>query len=94
MGAIFHVPLELDVELAEVSRRYGRIACLDMGGAPIASPAFAEQQCYVFGNEARGVPRGQLQALGASAFTIAGGGAIESLNLASALNMCVYELMR
>lgn len=94
MGAIFHVPLELDVELAELSRRYSRIACLDMGGAPIASPAFAEQQCYVFGNEARGVPREPLQALGASAFTIAGGGAIESLNLASALNMCVYELMR
>jgi RNA methyltransferase, TrmH family len=48
----------------------------------------------VFGNEARGVPREQLALLNPQAFTIPGSGAIESLNLASAVNMCVYELVR
>jgi TrmH family RNA methyltransferase len=32
--------------------------------------------------------------MNAQAFTISGCGAIESLNLASAVNMCVYELGR
>lgn len=94
MGAIFHVPLEQQVELHELTQRYPRIACLDMQGQPLRSEAFAQHDCYVFGNEARGVPREQLSAVNATAFTIPGSGAIESLNLASAVNLCVYELMR
>ncbi len=94
MGAIFHVPLELDVSLEELGRRYTHMAFLDMAGSPISSAGFAEHSCYVFGNEARGVPREQLQALEVEAFTIAGSGQIESLNLATAVNLCVYELTR
>lgn len=94
MGAIFHVPLEQQVELGEVATRFTRIACLDMQGQPLRSDTFAQHDCYVFGNEARGVPREQLNAINATAFTIPGTGAIESLNLASAVNLCVYELMR
>ena len=45
-------------------------------------------------HEARGVPRDQLNALGARPFTIPGCGAIESLNLAATVNMCAYELSR
>ena len=45
--------------------RFERIACLDMQGEPVASPQFREFDCYVFGNEARGLPREQLAALGA-----------------------------
>jgi TrmH family RNA methyltransferase len=48
----------------------------------------------VFGNEARGLPREQMDALGARPFTIAGTGAIESLNVAAAVNMSLYELNR
>jgi TrmH family RNA methyltransferase len=48
----------------------------------------------MFGNEARGLPREHLAALDVQPFTIAGSGAIESLNLAAAVNMCVYELNR
>ncbi len=94
MGALFHVPVETDVSLDELARRYRRIACLDLGGEPITAPAFADHDCYLFGNEARGVPRESIAALGAQRFTIPGGGAIESLNVAAAVNMCVYELCR
>ena len=94
MGALFHVPLEPDVELHSLRARFDRIACLDMGGEPLQSPAFRSFDCYVFGNEARGLPREQLAALDAKPFTINGRGRIESLNLASAVNMCLYELNR
>ena len=94
MGAIFHVPLELDVELDSLRTRYARIACLDMQGEPVQLASFQEADCYLFGNEARGVPHEQLLALGARPFTIPGCGTIESLNLAATVNICVYELNR
>lgn len=94
MGAIFHVPVELDAPLSSLRNRFANIACLDMDGASVQSPAFKTFDCYLFGNEARGVPRDQLKALGAQPFTIAGGGTIESLNVASVVNMCLYELNR
>lgn len=93
-GAIFHVPLELDVELLSLRERFERVACLDMQGESVSSADFRTFNCYLFGNEARGLPREQLGALNARSFAIAGGGGIESLNLASAVNMCVYELNR
>lgn len=94
MGAIFHAPMELDVELESLGNRFQRIACLDMHGEPVQSAAFKTFDCYLFGNEARGVPRDPLTALNAQPFTIPGSGAIESLNLATTVNMCVYELKR
>ena len=93
-GAIFHVPIEVDVELAALSTRFAHIAALDMTGESVQSAQFKESGCYVFGNEARGVPREQLTALGAQPYTIEGIGAIESLNVAAVVNMCVYELNR
>ncbi len=94
MGALFHVPLEQDVELSALRGRFERLACLDMVGERIRSPAFRDFDCYVFGNEARGLPREVLTSLNATPFTIAGSGNLESLNLASAVNICVYELNR
>lgn len=94
MGAIFHTPLELDVELDGLQERFPRLACLDMHGEPVQSAQFKAFDCYLFGNEARGVPREQLTALNAQPFTIGGSGAIESLNLAATVNMCAYELSR
>jgi len=94
MGAIFHVPVEFDVPLASLPKRFARIACLDLKGESIASPAFREADCYVFGNEARGLPHEQMTALGAKAFTIPGTAAIESLNVAAAVNISLYELNR
>ncbi len=92
-GAIFHVPLELDVTLASLHSRFERTAYLDMKGERVTAPEFRSFECYVFGNEARGVPREQLRST-AKAFAIPGSGAIESLNLASAVNVCAYELKR
>lgn len=94
MGALFHVPVETEVSLDTLPGRYPRIACLDMDGDAITSPGFSQHDCYLFGNEARGLPTEALTSLGAHRFTIPGGGAIESLNLASAVNMVVYELSR
>lgn len=94
MGAVFHLPVEVDVPLAALPARFSRIACLDMNGEPVSTPGFGEHDCFIFGNEARGVPRENLQQLAAEPYTIPGCGVIESLNLASAVNMCVYELTR
>ncbi len=94
MGAIFHVTIEQDVALNSLCDRFEKIAYLDIQGQPLTDAAFIEFDCYLFGNEARGVPADELQNLKADAFSIPGCGAIESLNLASAVNMCVYELKR
>jgi RNA methyltransferase, TrmH family len=94
MGAIFHVPVEHDVPLDSLSSRFAGIASLDLHGAPVASAAFRKFDCYMFGNEARGLPRAQVDTLGARPFTIAGAGVIESLNVASTVNICLYELNR
>ena len=93
-GAIFYVPIESEVALESLRGRFERIAGLDMEGEPLKSPSFRRFDCYVFGNEARGLPREPLHALGAKSFSIPGSGAIESLNLATAVNLCVYELKR
>jgi RNA methyltransferase, TrmH family len=94
MGAIFHVPVELDVPVESLPGRFARIACLDLKGAQVASTAFREFDCYVFGNEARGLPHEQMSALHAQPFTIPGTGAIESLNVAATVNICLYEINR
>ena len=94
MGAIFHVPLEQDISLQDLKKRFNRIACLDVKGKPLSNAGFQRQDCYIFGNEARGLPHEDLQAMDAQAFTIPGCGAIESLNLATAANLCIYELSR
>lgn len=94
MGAVFHVPLEEDVTPAMLRQRLQKFACLDMAGERLSTPAFREADCYIFGNEARGVPPQLVTELQAQPFSIAGSGALESLNLASVVNMCVYELCR
>lgn len=94
MGALFHVSLETDVELTSLPDRYQSLACLDLKGNSMASRAFRRHDCYLFGNEARGVPREALDQLQAVPYSIHGQGQIESLNLAAAVNMCTYELMR
>ena len=94
MGAIFHVPIEVDVTLDSLQNQFEQFACLDIAGEPLSTPAFNQHQCFIFGNEARGVPREELGKLNSQAFSIQGNGALESLNLATAVNMCAYELNR
>ena len=94
MGAIFHVPVEIDVPLEALPARFGQIASLDLQGQPIATAEFRDFDCYIYGNEARGLPREALAGLNTTPFTIAGTGAIESLNVAATVNICQYELTR
>lgn len=94
MGAIFHVPVETDVAPESLPGRFARIAALDMQGERLQSGGFRTYDCYLFGNEARGLPRALLDSLHATPYTVPGCGAIESLNLASVVNMCLYELNR
>lgn len=94
MGAIFHVAVEIDVPIDALPARFSRIASLDLTGQPITAAQFREFNCYLYGNEARGLPREALAAMGTTAFTIAGTGAIESLNVATTVNICQYELAR
>lgn len=94
MGAIFHVPIEQDLTLDDLKARFDSFAYLDMHGHSIGSSDFQMHQCYLFGNEARGVPSTELSTLEAQAYTIKGCGVIDSLNLASAVNICVYQLSR
>ena len=56
MGATFHVPVEVDVPPETLPARYARIACLDLQGVAVQSTGFRDFDCYLFGNEARGVP--------------------------------------
>lgn len=94
MGAILHVPVELDVTLQSLPGRFDRIASLDLRGKPISAPEFRDFDCYIYGNEARGLPREALSGIQATPFTIAGTGAIDSLNVAATVNICQYELTR
>ncbi len=92
MGAIFHLPLETDVPLEALSQRFQKFAFLDLQGRKISHPEFNHYDCYLFGNEARGVPLEDLNSLNADAFTIAGSGRIDSLNLANSVGICAYQL--
>ncbi len=92
MGAIFHVPIEQHLSLAQLQQRFTSFAVLDMNGKPLSDPQLQHHTCFIFGNEARGVPRESLAALNTEAFTIAGTAVIESLNVASAVALTVYEL--
>lgn len=94
MGAIFHVPIAVDVQASGLPARYQRFACLDMQGEPLHSANFRRAECLIFGNEARGVPAPLVQDTAAQRYTIAGDNAIESLNLASVVSMCLYEINR
>ena len=92
MGAIFHADMELNVPLESLTSRFSQFAYLDMHGQEVKSESFGHFECYLFGNEARGVPNEDVNRLNATAFTIPGSGKIDSLNLASAVNICAYEL--
>ncbi|MEY3713882.1 MAG: hypothetical protein RL321_1502 [Pseudomonadota bacterium] len=94
LGAHWHVPIETDLDIASLSTRFKRIARLDMQGESTRHESFKKFDCYLFGNEARGLPPSIIEDLNTTAFTITGERTIESLNLASAVNMCVYELRR
>jgi TrmH family RNA methyltransferase len=97
-GSIFHLPIAVDGELDEVIQRLKGIGMLtiaaDIKGDDLLATRveglLAGPTAWVFGNEARGLTDEQL-ALTDRAVTVPIYGAAESMNLATAASVCLYE---
>jgi TrmH family RNA methyltransferase len=84
-GAIFRVPL---VGWDDLPRR--RVALVAHGGVPLADVDLAPPIAFLLGSEREGLP----EALGGERATIVLPGAAESLNVAAAGAIALYELAR
>ncbi len=95
-GSLFHLPVVVGVELEGVVARAHeaglRVIAADVGGADfLASRALlAEPTAWLFGNEARGLEDDAL-AQADLALRLPIFGKAESLNLATAASVCLYE---
>lgn len=97
-GSIFHIPVAVDADLADVIER-ARSAGLTVLAADVKGDdlltvrgegLLAGPTAWLFGNEARGLPDEQL-ALADRAVTVPIYGHAESMNLATAASVCLYE---
>lgn len=99
MGAVFTTPFESEMPLDELAQRYRRIVLMDAGGHPLPSARFTTSDCLMFGNEGRGASP-EMRALAEDAVCAIPGAApptlpgVESLNLATTVAVCAYELAR
>lgn len=97
-GSLFHVPVARAGELADVLPQLGaaglRVIAADVKGDDLLSARgsgiLAEPTAWLFGNEARGLPD-DLLALADLALRLPIYGRAESLNLATAASVCLYE---
>ncbi len=95
-GSLFHLPVAVGVELAtavEKAHHAGmRVIAADVGGSDFlaARELLAEPTAWLFGNEARGLEESAL-ALADLSLRLPIYGSAESLNLATAASVCLYE---
>jgi TrmH family RNA methyltransferase len=95
-GSLFHVPVAVGADLASVvekARVAGvRVIAADVGGGDFlaARGLLAEPTAWLFGNEARGLDDGARE-LADLSLRLPIYGAAESLNLATAASVCLYE---
>jgi len=95
-GSLFHLPVAVGVELttvAELARSAGlRLVAADVGGTDFlaARALLAQPTAWVFGNEARGLGEDALALVDLS-LRLPIYGSAESLNLATAASVCLYE---
>ncbi|MFE1645418.1 TrmH family RNA methyltransferase [Microbacterium sp. P01] len=95
-GSLFHVPIVVDVELpavAAAARDAGlRIIAADVGGSDFLASRglLREPTAWLFGNEARGLDEASLD-LADMSLRLPIYGNAESLNLATAASVCLYE---
>jgi len=95
-GSLFHLPIAVGVELANaVERAHAagvRVVAADIGGGDFLAsrPLLAEPTAWLFGNEARGLDDDAL-ALADLSLRLPIYGSAESLNLATAASVCLYE---
>lgn len=97
-GSIFHLPVAVGAELEDVLER-ARAAGLTVLAADVKGDDLLDVRregllekptAWVFGNEARGLPDEQL-ALADRVVTVPIYGNAESMNLATAASVCLYE---
>lgn len=97
-GSLFHLPVAVNGELADIVQRMRgaglRILAADIKGEDIlevrSQGGLAGPTAWVFGNEARGLEDESL-ALVDQVVTVPIYGSAESLNLATAASVCLYE---
>lgn len=95
-GSLFHVPVAVGAELSTaVERAHGaglRVIAADVGGEDFLAHrgTLAEPTAWLFGNEARGLEESAL-ALTDLSLRLPIYGRAESLNLATAASVCLYE---
>ena len=95
-GSLFHLPIAVGVDLASaVERAHAagvRVVAADVGGDDFlaARALLAEPTAWLFGNEARGLDEESL-ALADLSLRLPIYGSAESLNLATAASVCLYE---
>ena len=97
-GSLFHLPITIDVELEDVlplARQAGlQIVAADIKGENLLdareSGVLAEPTAWLFGNEARGLTDDFL-AMADRSISVPIYGDAESMNLATAAAVCIYE---
>jgi RNA methyltransferase, TrmH family len=95
-GSLFHLPVAMGVELPAVVERAHeagmRVVAADVDGSDFlaARHLLSEPTAWVFGNEARGLEKGALEHTDLS-LRLPIYGRAESLNLATAASVCLYE---
>lgn len=95
-GSLFHLPVAVGAELATIVERAHeagmRVVAADVKGEDFVARRglLAEPTAWLFGNEARGLEDEAL-ALADLALRLPIYGAAESLNLATAASVCLYE---
>lgn len=95
-GSLFHVPIAVGAELAETATRARaaglRVIAADVGGGDFLAhrAQLAEPTAWLFGNEARGLDEDALSHADLS-LRLPIYGSAESLNLATAASVCLYE---
>ena len=97
-GSLFHLPIAVGAELPAVIQRAKaaglRVLAADVKGESLldarASGSLAQPTAWLFGNEAHGLADDQLP-LADAAITVPIYGHAESMNLATAASVCLYE---
>jgi len=95
-GSLFHLPVAVGVDLATAVQKAHaagvRVVAADVGGGDFLASrdVLAEPTAWLFGNEARGLDDDAL-ALADLSLRLPIYGAAESLNLATAASVCLYE---
>ncbi|HAS33306.1 MAG: RNA methyltransferase [Microbacterium sp.] len=95
-GSLFHLPIAVGIDLADaVDKAHAagvRVVAADVDGTDflVSRPLLAEPTAWLFGNEARGLEEDALSHADL-ALRLPIYGRAESLNLATAASVCLYE---